>query len=45
MAKRPLPNAATANLGFEAKLWQAAYALRSDNRNLVSSLRWVSACP
>ena len=26
MAKRPSPKATTANLGFEAKLWQAADA-------------------
>ena len=30
MAKRPSPNATTANLGFEAKLWQAADALRNN---------------
>lgn len=31
MAKRPSPNATTANLGFEAKLWHAADALRWAN--------------
>ena len=29
MAKCPFPNATTASLGFEAKLWQAADALRN----------------
>jgi hypothetical protein len=30
MAKRPSLNASTANLGFKAKLWQAADALRNN---------------
>ncbi|MBK8166604.1 MAG: SAM-dependent DNA methyltransferase [bacterium] len=30
MARRPSANATTANLGFEAKLWQAADALRNN---------------
>ena len=46
MAKRPSPNATDANLGIEAKLWQAADASRNNvgpARDCVLDHAWRSS--